>query len=121
MCLELRYSLKPTLNHGVVCFLLSKNRKKHITQIQRSWKCCLCEEEDKNVPISILDTNTTQWKSLLSGKMLVVIVFADFLPATREVLVQQGYGGKVSPPGILTSDLPHFPYHVLGKPFWLES
>lgn len=110
--LELRRSSQRTLNHSVVCFLLSKSMYRSSTcqrietQIQRSWKCCLCKEEDENVPISILDSNITQWKSLLSGKMLAVIVFAVVFACNKGSPSSVGLWGKGSSPGILTSCSP---------------
>lgn len=98
VCLELGCSSQPT--HSVVCFLLTKNVYRRSTcqltetRMQRSCKCYLCEEEDGNVPVSILDPHFTQWKLLLSRKMHVSIVFADIFACNKESLGSVGLWRK---------------------------
>lgn len=64
------------------------------TRMQRSCKCYLCEEEDGNVPVSILDSHITQWKLLLSRKMHISIVFADIFACYTESLGSAGLWRK---------------------------
>lgn len=129
VCLELRCSSQPPLNHTVVCFPLPKSMYTGSTcqliepQTQKCSKCCLCEGKDKSVPISVLDSNITQWKSLLSRRAFVVIVFTDTSACEKGSLNSVGLWGKSSPLGTVISDLPHSPSQVQwpGRAIWARE